>query len=496
MSMAAERVVCSDCETRDENVNFSAKKNGNIISGEGRAMVRASRFGGAALIAGVLCLATCTTRVGGDYVQPVANPGDEPGQVLPVDLDTGMPMVPPAFPPSFVARVAWRVTRAEGETDAVVHGDGGGSGSGDRTLATVYHERKVQAERIDVHSREGKVTTTFIILHGKGVCYRVTYDDKSGESRCVHAPTPGPAVQTRLSHVAASFRGKERVGTIPDDLSSIIIDRKMKTPLPISWLSGGTAPCPATAPEKSSSRSANAPAPAVSPGRYGPCFTGPTAARCSPWRPSTRAWNHSSNNNNNLRLDPGLFRPPKDAATRCVHDDSGELSKSLEHRNTLHFNPLYYPRVGGGGKRRGDSDEDENKKLNSGGTGGSGSSPMGSRRGEGTARRRVVANKDGSKPAAPWESHGVDPAGESKGESDHPDAKTQTGEVKTGSSTRSYSDLLPPGTATSDGNKGGGYLSDRGWVDAGIVDGIPESKDDGSGPPHEYALLGSGSDEL
>jgi hypothetical protein len=93
-------------------------------------MVRASRFGGAALIAGVLCLATCTTRVGGDYVQPVANPGDEPGQVLPVDLDTGMPVVPPAFPPSFVARVAWRVTRAEGETDAVVHGDDGGSGSG------------------------------------------------------------------------------------------------------------------------------------------------------------------------------------------------------------------------------------------------------------------------------------------------------------------------------------------------------------------------------
>jgi len=188
-----------------------------------------------------------------------------------------------------------------------------------------------------------------------------------------------------------------------------------------------------------------------------------------------------------------LFRPPKDAATRCVHDDSGELSKSLEHRNTLHFNPLYYPRVGGG-KRRGDSDEDDTKKLNSGGTGGSGSSPMGSRRGEGTARRRVVANKDGSKPAAPWESHGVDPAGESRGESHESDAKT--GEVKTGSSTRSYSDLLPPGTATSDSNKGGGYLSDRGWVDAGIVDGIPESKDDGSGPPHEYALLGSGSDEL
>ena len=76
-------------------------------------MVRASRFGGAALLVGVLCLATCTTRVGGDYVQPVANPGDEPGQVLPVDLDTGMPMVPPAFPPSFVARVAFRRQTSE-----------------------------------------------------------------------------------------------------------------------------------------------------------------------------------------------------------------------------------------------------------------------------------------------------------------------------------------------------------------------------------------------
>ena len=40
------------------------------------------------------------------------------------------------------------------------------------------------------------------------------------------------------------------------------------------------------------------------------------------------------------------------------------------------------------------------------------------------------------------------------------------------------------------------YNRDRGWVDAGIVDGIPASKDDGSGPAHEYALLGSGSDEL
>ena len=458
-------------------------------------MVRASRFGGAALIVAVLCLATCTTRVGGDYVQPVANPGDEPGQVLPVDLDTGMPVVPPAFPPSFVARVAWRVTRAEGETDAVVHGDGG-SGSGDRTLATVYHERKVQAERIDVYSREGhQVTATFIILHGKGVCYRVTYDE-TGESRCVHAPTPGPAVQTRLSHVAASFRGKERVETIPDDLSHHHHRSKGEDAnadlMAERW--DGAVPGYGTREELIALRERSGTGRFARPIRS--VFHRTDGGAVLAVETEYASWNHSSDNNNNLRLDPGLFRPPKDAATRCVHDDSGELSKSLEHRNTLHFNPLYYPRVGGGSKRRRDSDEDGDKKLNSGGTGGSGSSPMGSRRGEGTARRRVVANKDGSKPAAPWESHGVDPAGESRGESQNPDAKTQTGEVKTGSSTRSYSDLLPPGTATSDGNKGGGYLSDRGWVDAGIVDGIPESKDDGSGPPHEYALLGSGSDEL
>ena len=99
------------------------------------------------------------------------------------------------------------MTRAEGDTDAVAS-----EHDGDRTLATVYHERRVQAERIDVRSRDGtRVATTFLILHGKGVAYRVDRPGGDDDATCVHAQTPGPAVQTRLSHVASSFRGKERV---------------------------------------------------------------------------------------------------------------------------------------------------------------------------------------------------------------------------------------------------------------------------------------------
>ena len=95
-------------------------------------MARRALPGGApALALAALCLALRGALVGGDYVQPAANPGTTPRQIQ-VDLDTGMPLVPPAFPSSFVAEVAWTVTRAEGDTDAVAS-----EHDGDRTLATV-----------------------------------------------------------------------------------------------------------------------------------------------------------------------------------------------------------------------------------------------------------------------------------------------------------------------------------------------------------------------
>ena len=204
------------------------------------------------------------------------------------------------------------------------------------------------------------------------------------------------------------------------------------------------------------------------------------------------AWNHSNVYNNrrmNLKLDPTLFRPPP---RRCEPDVTGVLSKSLEHRNTLHFNPLHHPRVGGGKRRERANDSGDRKSNHVR----SNPSPSGSgsfRRGDGVARRRVVANKDGSKPAAPWESHGVDPEVAAKAHLDGVQYELNAdSDFVVSAST--FKDSSRKGVRS--GGESVAYNRDRGWVDAGIVDGIPASKDDGSGPAHEYALLGSGSDEL
>ena len=430
-------------------------------------MARRALPGGApALALAALCLALRGALVGGDYVQPAANPGTTPRQIQ-VDLDTGMPLVPPAFPSSFVAEVAWTVTRAEGDTDAVAS-----EHDGDRTLATVYHERRVQAERIDVRSRDGtRVATTFLILHGKGVAYRVDHPGDDDDATCVHAQTPGPAVQTRLSHVAASFRGKERV----DD--GRVAER---------W--DGAVPGYGTRETVVAHRSADGKHHAPIRSVFHRTDGGAVITVVTTYL----AWNHSNVYNNrrmNLKLDPTLFRPPP---RRCEPDVTGVLSKSLEHRNTLHFNPLHHPRVGGG-KRRERANDSGDRKSN---RVRSNPSPSGSgsfRRGDGVARRRVVANKDGSKPAAPWESHGVDPEVAAKAHLDGVQYELNAD-----------SDFVVSSSTLKDSSRKGlrsggesvAYNRDRGWVDAGIVDGIPASKDDGSGPAHEYALLGSGSDEL
>ena len=107
-----------------------------------------------------------------------------------------------------------------------------------------------------------------------------------------------------------------------------------------------------------------------------------------------------------------------------------------------------------------------------------------------------MANKDGSKPAAPWESHGVDPEVAAKAHLDgvHIRVERRLDARRSWSRRRLFKDSSRKGLRS--GGESVAYNRDRGWVDAGIVDGIPASKDDGSGPAHEYALLGSGSDEL
>ena len=445
-------------------------------------MARRALPGGApALALAALCLALRGELVGGDYVQPAANPGTTPRQIQ-VDLDTGMPLVPPAFPSSFVAEVAWTVTRAEGDTDAVAS-----EHDGDRTLAMVYHERRVQAERIDVRSRDGtRVATTFLILHGKGVAYRVDHPGDDDDATCVHAQTPGPAVQTRLSHVAASFRGKERV----DD--GRVAER---------W--DGAVPGYGTRETVVAHRSADGKHHAPIRSVFHRTDGGAVITVVTTYL----AWNHSNGgggggggggvyNRQNLKLDPALFRPPPRDV--CAPDVTGVLSKSLEHRNTLHFNPLHHPRVGGGdGRGANDSGERESSGGARSDRSRSNSSPSASgnfRRGDGVARRRVVANKDGSKPAAPWESHGVDPEVAAKGGDGARHGSVDSDFVDGGVASSSYyKDSSRKGLRSGESVA---YNRDRGWVDAGIVDGIPASKDDGSGPAHEYALLGSGSDEL
>ena len=388
------------------------------------------------------------------------------------------------------------MTRAEGDTDAVAS-----EHDGDRTLATVYHERRVQAERIDVRSRDGtRVATTFLILHGKGVAYRVDRpgDDDDDDATCVHAQTPGPAVQTRLSHVASSFRGKERV----DD--GRVAER---------W--DGAVPGYGTRETVVFTRS-------VDGKRHAPIrsiFHRTDGGAVITVVTEYLAWNGTSSgvggvngrsyDGHNLKLDAELFRPPP--TDLCAPDATGVLSKSLEHRNTLHFNPLHHPRVnGGGGRERAESNERTsgaartNAKRDAKQTQNAPPPPPGGfRRGDGVARRRVAANKDGSKPAAPWESHGVDPEVAAKGG----DARTRPEGTLVdspfpfdGGGASSSRDGEGSSYSSREGRSGlngrSAYNRDRGWVPAGIVDGIPASKDDGSGPAHEYALLGSGSDEL
>ena len=431
--------------------------------------------GAPALALAALCLALRGALVGGDYVQPAANPGTTPRQIQ-VDLDTGMPLVPPAFPSSFVAEVAWTVTRAEGDTDAVAS-----EHDGDRTLATVYHERRVQAERIDVRSRDGtRVATTFLILHGKGVAYRVDHPGDDDDATCVHAQTPGPAVQTRLSHVAASFRGKERV----DD--GRVAER---------W--DGAVPGYGTRETVVAHRSADGKHHAPIRSVFHRTDGGAVITVVTTYL----AWNHSNGggdvyNRQNLKLDPALFRPPPQDMRAGRHRRPEQVAGAQEHPA---LQPAPPPARGRRGREGG-----RTIRANESRAGARGRIEVGrtrararlevSGRGDGVARRRVVANKDGSKPAAPWESHGVDPEVAAKDGDGARHGSVDSDFVDGGVASSSYyKDSSRKGLRSGESVA---YNRDRGWVDAGIVDGIPASKDDGSGPAHEYALLGSGSDEL
>ena len=125
---------------------------------------------------------------------------------------------PPAFPASFRAEVEQRVTRAEGKTNVrpTLDDDADVGEFPDEAtepvLATVYHERRMQAERVDVHA---PAPVSFLFLFSRGVAYQLT------DEACHTAPIHHAMTNARLAQ-AATFLGKvniTRVAAFDDDVS-------------------------------------------------------------------------------------------------------------------------------------------------------------------------------------------------------------------------------------------------------------------------------------
>ena len=166
------------------------------------------------------------------------------------------------------------------------------------------------------------------------------------------------------------------------------------------------------------------------------------------------------------RMDPALFRPPSSSA-QCKPGTSAETLVALEHRNTLHFNPLHAPRL---------DDVGESPHLNG--------HPAEQRRTNERARATHPAGEDspavegspsrrgaGRSPAdAAWSTRGeyraMSPAESAR-------ARAASKAARSGSG-----DGLDPERLRAE--------RDRGWRRAGVVNGIPEGKDDGTGPSHVY----------
>ena len=216
------------------------------------------------------------------------------------------------------------------------------------------------------------------------------------------------------------------------------------------------------------------------------------------------------------RMDPGLFRPPPGAAN-CVPDHTGELLVAMEHRNTLHFNPLHAPKLAEGEKpsaaaAAAAAAAAEQRRLNErvraapgdgggGGSGGSGGSGGGGGGGGGGVSGGGVGGGEMAPP--PWLSH-TDPnhvgsgnIGDGYGGGG---AWSNRGggfrvlKPKDAAAARAAAAVAAAGRGgggggrgaeageVGHGHRGGRHFSRR----PGVVDGIPAGKDDGSGPKHVY----------
>ena len=166
--------------------------------------------------------------------------------------ERGVPLTPPAFPASFRAEVEQRVTRAEGKTNVrpTLDDDADVGEFPDEAtepvLATVYHERRMQAERVDVHA---PAPVSFLFLFSRGVAYQLT------DEACHTAPIHHAMTNARLAQ-AATFLGKvniTRVAAFDDDVP----DARSDSGVPIDADSDADAR-PSDSPSPSSGRASSA----------------------------------------------------------------------------------------------------------------------------------------------------------------------------------------------------------------------------------------------
>ena len=412
--------------------------------------------------------------------------------------ERGVPLTPPAFPASFRAEVEQRVTRAEGKTNVrpTLDDDADVGEFPDEAtepvLATVYHERRMQAERVDVHA---PAPVSFLFLFSRGVAYQLT------DEACHTAPIHHAMTNARLAQ-AATFLGKvniTRVAAFDDDVPDARSDSGSdsdadwtRTPL----VRRTVHPRPPRVLRHRLRGTLVQRGPGLRRVRGGVRGARPgrrtiqqTRSRRVPSRRSRRPsigvvteyleWTPR-------RSDPALFRPPP-ASAGCVPSPSGTLALAVERRNTLHFNPARpQTRPGrdffGGEKRRAGAGAGARAGAGPGGCGytvdadssesGSGLGPDSSRRGARTSRtrgtrrrtrRRVRASPGGARFIHPDEAAAARAAAAARGDRDPYETP------------RKIPDSNRFDTAFR-------HPRDRGRVRPGVVAGFVEDKDDGSGP--------------
>ena len=414
--------------------------------------------------------------------------------------ERGVPLTPPAFPASFRAEVEQRVTRAEGKTNVrpTLDDDADAGEFPDEAtepvLATIYHERRMQAERVDVHA---PAPVSFLFLFSRGVAYQLTDD------ACHTAPIRHPMTNARLTQ-AATFLGKVNITRL-----ATLEDHPDATKRSGEEDSESDSSDPHARSEDSSSLSSFT----VSAERWSNAVPGyddseevfvardPDGGRFSkPVRDVFRRVDRGADIEvttdylewSPRRSDPALFRPPP-ASAGCVPSPSGTLALAVERRNTLHFNPLHVPRLDPG-ERVGDD----------GAVGpGAGAGP-GAGLGVGASGFHVHAGSSGesgsgfgSGSVPPWRAHLSDDWQRDDASSGgvrlvHPD---EAAAARAAAAARGDRDPYEVPRRVPDSNRfdtAFRHPRDRGRVRPGVVDGVVVEKDDGSGPTSRGGGVGGG----